>query len=111
MHERIVDEVADLAVAAATEDPRFPPVSLEELSGISVEISLLSEEERIRSAEELDPASTASSSGRSTGGDPPSRIEGIDTPEQQLRAVLRKGDIPPSEAYKMFRFSVVKVSE
>lgn len=33
--------VARMAVAAAVEDPRFPPVTLDELSGLGVEISAL----------------------------------------------------------------------
>jgi 8-oxo-dGTP diphosphatase len=35
--------VWDMAVAAAHDDPRFVPVSLEELSGLTIEISVLSE--------------------------------------------------------------------
>jgi len=34
--------VGDMAVAAASEDPRFPPVSAGELDGLDVELSLLS---------------------------------------------------------------------
>jgi hypothetical protein len=34
--------VCDMAIAAAVEDPRFPPVSMEELDDIDIEISVLS---------------------------------------------------------------------
>lgn len=39
--------VRDMAVAAGVEDPRFPPVSLDELKDIEIEVSALSELKRI----------------------------------------------------------------
>lgn len=39
--------VRDMAIAAATEDPRFPPVTLDELEDIDIEISALSPMEKI----------------------------------------------------------------
>lgn len=38
----LLQVVADMAIKAATQDPRFPPVSLAELDDISIEISVLS---------------------------------------------------------------------
>ena len=43
--------VTHLAVAAAREDPRFPPVSRQELSRLQLEISVLSEPAPIRPVE------------------------------------------------------------
>lgn len=37
----VAELVCEMAVAAALEDPRFPPVAIEELSEISVEVSVL----------------------------------------------------------------------
>ncbi|MEO0071156.1 MAG: AmmeMemoRadiSam system protein A, partial [candidate division WOR-3 bacterium] len=37
----------DMAISAATEDPRFPPVTIEELPMIDIEITVLSPLERI----------------------------------------------------------------
>lgn len=45
--------VAEMARAAAFEDPRFYPVEREELSGIQIEISVLSPLRRIHSADEF----------------------------------------------------------
>ncbi len=45
--------VRDMAVEAATGDPRFPPVTLEELKDIEIEISALSPLKRIESADEI----------------------------------------------------------
>lgn len=40
-HRRLIDDLISNARAAAFKDPRFPPVKLEELSEIRVEVSLL----------------------------------------------------------------------
>jgi AmmeMemoRadiSam system protein A len=45
--------VAECAVAAASEDPRFPPVSSDEAPSLDVEISLLGPLEPVRSLDEI----------------------------------------------------------
>lgn len=37
----LVDSVAEMAIASATDDPRFPPITLGEVSLLSIEISAL----------------------------------------------------------------------
>jgi AmmeMemoRadiSam system protein A len=51
----LYENVIDRAIAAATKDPRFPPVSYDELKDIKIEISILTapEELRFNSAQEL----------------------------------------------------------
>lgn len=51
--ESIWQAVADMAVAASTSDPRFPPVTQEELEDITIEISLLSPLKKIKLIEEI----------------------------------------------------------
>ena len=46
--------VAEMAVAAATEDPRFPSVTLSEMDEINIEISALSTLKKIESIEEIE---------------------------------------------------------
>jgi len=46
--------VAEMAVAAATEDPRFPNVTLNEMEDIDIEISALSTLKKIESIEEIE---------------------------------------------------------
>lgn len=53
--ESIWQAVANMAVAAATNDYRFSPVTEEELEDIKIEISLLSPLKRIASIEEIEP--------------------------------------------------------
>ncbi len=45
--------VRDMAIAAATQDPRFEPVKKEELAGLTVEISVLSVPQRINDVNKI----------------------------------------------------------
>ena len=45
--------VIDMAIASATQDPRFSSVTLEELKGIDIEISVLSSLEKIDNADKI----------------------------------------------------------
>ncbi len=47
----VAEVVRDMAAAAATEDPRFPPLEPEELDGIRIEVSVLTPLERARPAD------------------------------------------------------------
>lgn len=49
----LVETVRDMAIAAATEDPRFPTVSSDELKDIGIEISVLSPLTRIKDVGEI----------------------------------------------------------
>lgn len=49
----LIETIRRMAIAAATEDPRFPPVSIEELPRITIEISVLSPRSRIHSPHEI----------------------------------------------------------
>lgn len=49
----LYQEVALMAVAAATEDPRFPPITKTELDQAGIEITILSPLERINGPEDI----------------------------------------------------------
>lgn len=51
--EPLYEAVSHMAVAAAVEDSRFPPVTLDELKNISIEISVLSPMEPVKNADEI----------------------------------------------------------
>lgn len=51
--EPVEEVVREMAVAAALEDPRFPAVRAEELPGIEIEVSVLSEPQAIAGPEEI----------------------------------------------------------
>ena len=50
----IIEGVKDNAINAAFHDPRFPPLSKSELNNITIEISLLSEPEKLNYEDEID---------------------------------------------------------
>ena len=53
-HDPLEITLRDAALSAAFRDPRFPPVSEDELTAIDLEISLLTPPEKISSPEELE---------------------------------------------------------
>lgn len=50
----LYQRVQELAIAAATSDPRFPPLSSEELDEVSIEISVLSPLQRITDTRQIE---------------------------------------------------------
>ncbi|HWM86344.1 MAG TPA: AmmeMemoRadiSam system protein A [Kofleriaceae bacterium] len=46
--------VQEMAVAAATRDPRFPPLRLEEIDGITIEVSVLGDRVVVRDSREIE---------------------------------------------------------
>jgi AmmeMemoRadiSam system protein B/AmmeMemoRadiSam system protein A len=53
-HRTLAEDVRANAIAAATQDPRFPPVTNDELEHIDIEISLLTEPRPIEFSDEAD---------------------------------------------------------
>ncbi len=51
--ERLVDAVREMAIESATGDPRFPPVTLNEMKDIEIEISVLTVPARVSSPDEI----------------------------------------------------------
>lgn len=47
------ETIRDMAIAAATEDPRFTPVTLNEISRITIEISVLSPLKKVANADDI----------------------------------------------------------
>ncbi|MCA9712273.1 MAG: AmmeMemoRadiSam system protein A [Myxococcales bacterium] len=106
----LAHEIADSAVSAALEDPRFPPVSRQELDDLIVEISVLEPPEPARGLHDLDPKryGVVVRSGHLRGVLLPD-IQGVDTAEQQVNIARMKARVPPAAAYELERFRVRKV--
>jgi AmmeMemoRadiSam system protein A len=49
----LLESVVDNAITSATEDPRFPPVIVDELDDIDIEISVLTLPKKVKSHEEV----------------------------------------------------------
>jgi AmmeMemoRadiSam system protein A len=109
----LIEEPMDRAVAAATQDPRFPPLTLAELPGTSVEVSVLSPLEPVQSEAELDPKVY----GVEIQDDYGHRavllpdIEGVNTIEEQIAITRQKAWIGPDVPITIRRFRVIKVEE
>jgi len=52
--QSLIDAVRDAAISAATQDPRFPPVTSEELDSIAIEISVLSPLREVEDPSEIE---------------------------------------------------------
>jgi AmmeMemoRadiSam system protein A/AmmeMemoRadiSam system protein B len=112
-NETLAEEVILNAVNAATRDPRFKPVTADELAGLRYSVDILGATEPA-TLEDLDPA---------TYGviveDEASRlralllpdIEGVDTVDRQVGIAMRKAGIPPGTPVKLSRFLVQRFRE
>ncbi|HYP28169.1 MAG TPA: AmmeMemoRadiSam system protein A [Blastocatellia bacterium] len=107
----IAEEIIQNAISAAIRDPRFPPVAPDELGGLTYGVDVLMPPEPARGVEDLDPSIYGviieSVSGHRRGLLLPD-ITGIDTPEQQWRAVHQKAGIPVGEPVRVERFRVTR---
>jgi len=104
------EELQACAIAAASRDPRFPPVRADEVDHLKIEVSILEEPEPIANRELLDPQQfgVIVRSGSKLGLLLPN-IDGVDTVDYQVSIAMRKGQIAPSEDYSLERFRVIKV--
>ncbi|WP_027718454.1 AmmeMemoRadiSam system protein A [Desulfovirgula thermocuniculi] len=106
-HKNIVEEVAANALAAALRDPRFPPVTADELADLEIKVDVLSPPEPVQGPQDLDPKKygVIVKSGGRQGLLLPD-IEGVDTVEEQLEIARKKAGIGPGEPVQLYRFTV-----
>jgi AmmeMemoRadiSam system protein A/AmmeMemoRadiSam system protein B len=105
----VAEEILRNAVSAGTEDPRFSPVTEDELPELIYSVDVLAEPEKIESIDELDVKKygVIVTSGYRRGLLLPN-LDGVNTPEQQVSIALQKAGIRPDESYSMERFEVVR---
>ncbi|BAT71479.1 conserved hypothetical protein [Thermosulfidibacter takaii ABI70S6] len=103
----VAEEVIRNAIAAATEDPRFPPITEDELDELEISVDVLSPPEPVTDLSQLDPKKygVIVESGWKRGLLLPD-LEGVDTVEQQLAIAMAKAGISPGEPIKVYRFTV-----
>ena len=102
-------EIIHNAVSAVSRDPRFDPVTEDELQYLEINVDVLGEAEPIKSQAELDVKKygVIVQSGYKRGLLLPD-LDGVDTVEQQVDIARRKGGIAPGEKIDLFRFEVVR---
>jgi AmmeMemoRadiSam system protein A len=112
-HKNLVEETMDRAVAAALLDPRFPPLTLEELEQVTIDVTVLEPLEAVEAVAELDPEhfgiELSDAAGRRAVLLP--AIPGVDSVEQQLAIARRKAGIPDDAQILIRRFRALKISE
>jgi AmmeMemoRadiSam system protein A len=103
----LVQEIIENAISAGTRDPRFAPVTPDELAELVYSVDVLSEPEPIESLAELDPLryGVIVSRGSRRGLLLPN-LEGIDTAEEQVAIARQKAGIGPREPVQLERFEV-----
>ena len=109
VHDSVAEEVIANAISAATRDPRFDPVTPEELDRLEISVDVLTPPEPVESMADLDPKKygVIVQCGGRRGLLLPD-LEGVDDARTQVDIALRKAWIRPHEPYQMYRFRVIR---
>ena len=107
--ENVAGEIIRNAVSASTKDPRFDPVTADELKWLEISVDVLGRPEKIDSIAQLDVKryGVIVSCGYRRGLLLPD-LEGVDTPQQQVAIAREKGNIRETEKYTLERFEVIR---
>lgn len=105
----IAEEILQNAVSASTQDPRFDPITEEELKDLEISVDVLGDAEEIDSPDKLDVKryGVIVQSGGRRGLLLPN-LDGVDTVEEQISISKQKAGIRPNETVKLSRFEVVR---
>ncbi len=103
------EEIIHNAISAGTQDPRFPPVTRNELDTLVFSVDLLDAPEAVHDVDDLDPAKygvIVKRDGRSGLLLP--MLEGIESAEEQVDIARQKAGIRPEEPVELYRFTVTR---
>ncbi|MBQ6019096.1 MAG: AmmeMemoRadiSam system protein A, partial [Clostridia bacterium] len=105
----VAEEIVSNAVGACSRDPRFEPVTEDELKYLEIGVDVLGEAEDIDSPAQLDVKryGVIVSCGSKRGLLLPD-LDGVDTVEDQIGIARRKGGIGENDPYTLQRFEVVR---
>jgi AmmeMemoRadiSam system protein A/AmmeMemoRadiSam system protein B len=107
--DNLATEIIQNAISAATRDPRFSPITIDELPNLSYSVDVLQPPETISSADALDPKTygVIVRLGGRQGLLLPD-LEGVDSVKDQIAIAMEKANIPSSERDKieLQRFTV-----
>jgi AmmeMemoRadiSam system protein A len=105
--KNLAAEIVNNAISACR-DPRFMPVTKDELSDLDISVDILSEPESINSEKSLNPKKygvIAKTKDGRTGLLLPD-LEGIDDAAYQMAIARQKAGIKPNEKIYLYRFTV-----
>ena len=105
-------EIIANAISASTSDPRFPPMTKDELNNVIFSVDVLSEPEPIENITQLDPKKygVIVSKGYRRGVLLPD-LEGVDTAEQQIEIAAMKAGLRNLDGVMLERFTVTRYKE
>ncbi len=105
----VAEEIIQNAASASTGDPRFSPITEDELSTLDITVDVLEEPEDISSPEELDVKQygVIVTCGMRRGLLLPN-LDGVDRVEDQIRIACQKAGIGRNENFSLQRFKVVR---
>ena len=109
VRDSVAEEIINNAISASTEDPRFSPITEDELKWLEINVDVLGEAEYIYSMDQLDVKryGVIVSKGYRRGLLLPD-LDGVDTPEQQVAIAKQKAGIRPDEEVKLQRSEVIR---
>ena len=105
--ENVAHEIIQNAVSAATHDPRFSPVTEDELDEIDYSVDVLMKPEKVAGKSDLDPKKygVIVKCGDRKGLLLPD-LEGVDTVDEQVSIAAMKAGISSGEDIELYRFEV-----
>ncbi len=105
--KNVAEEIIANAISSANKDPRFSPITLEELEGLSYSVDVLTTPEPIESKDQLDPRryGVIVEAGWQRGLLLPD-LEGVDSVDHQIDICRQKAGIAPDKPVKLYRFQV-----
>ena len=107
--DSLAEEILTNAISACSRDPRFDPVTVDELDDLEYSVDVLGEPERIFDVKQLDVKryGVIVENGGRRGLLLPD-LEGVDTVAEQIAIAKRKGGIRADEKVALWRFEVVR---
>ena len=105
----LAEEILQNAISACSRDPRFSPVTVDELDDIEYSVDVLGEPERIFDVKDLDVKryGVIVENGGRRGLLLPD-LEGVDTVAEQIAIAKRKAGIRAEEKVALWRFEVIR---
>jgi AmmeMemoRadiSam system protein A len=109
VQDNLAKEIIRNAISAAVEDPRFDPVTEDELPDLTLSVDVLTPLEKVEGTADLDckKYGLVVRHGNKQGVLLPD-ITGVDTVEEQIRICRKKAGLGNKEAVEYFRFEVTR---
>ena len=101
----MAEEIIQNAISAATRDPRFSPITQEELPELDFSVDVLTQPEKVKSKSELDYKryGIIIKKGKQQAVLLPN-LGGIDSVEEQILICRKKAGLKPNDPIDIYRF-------